>query len=138
MTERLHLRAEDRDDLAAISALVQDMAVKTGDIGWFPRRRELVLLGNRFRHEAADRDRAPTRIRSALRISFVDAVRRRAWPESQDRVLALLALTEEDAGDALLLSFAGGPMLKLSTEVIDVTLEDISGPWGARAVPDHG
>ena len=147
VTELLLLRAEEADDLPLLSACTQDMAIRAADIGWLPRQRQLVLLGNRFRWENATRGPKhggdTSRVRSALRFDFVTAVQRRQWPADPDAVLALLAITfddedsGEDSGDALLLSFAGGAALRLTQEVLELTLEDLSGPWGARAIPDH-
>ena len=140
VTELLLLRAEEADDLLLLSACTQDMAIRADGIDWAPKQRRLVLVGNRFRWENATRGPNhggdTTRVRSALRFDFVTAVQRRHWPESGDTVLALLSVTFED-GDALLLSFANGAALRLSQEVLDATLEDLSGPWGALAIPDH-
>jgi hypothetical protein len=132
VTELLLLRAEDAEDLKILSACVQDMAVKPVDVAWAPRQRRLVLLGNRYRWEA----QAPTRIRSALRFEGVLRVERREWPEEPHAVLPLLAVGAD--GDSFVLSFGGGTALRLHVEALDVTLEDLSGPWGAMAVPRHG
>lgn len=133
MTELLLLRAEDGEDLKILSACVQDMAVKPVDVAWHPRQRRLVLVGNRYRWEA----KAPTRIRSALRFEGVLRVERREWPAEGHAVLPLLAVTA-DGDDQLLLAFGGGTALRLHVEAVDATLEDLSGPWGAVAVPLHG
>lgn len=132
MTELLLLRAEDAEDLKILSACVQDMAVKPMDVAWVPRQRRLVLVGNRYRWEA----KAPTRIRCALRFEGVLRVERREWPEEGHAVLPLLAVTVEGA-DRLVLAFGGGTALRLHVEAVDATLEDLSGPWGAAAVPEH-
>lgn len=153
MTELLLLRAEAPDDLILVSACTQDMAILAHDIGWQPRQRRLVLVGNRFRWEDAARGPkkggSATRIRSALRFDHVASVQRRNWPTAADAVLPLLSITFDDADDdadgaaaggtevALLLSFGGGAALRLRQEVLDATLEDLSGPWGAAAIPDH-
>lgn len=132
MTELLLLRAEDAEDLKILSACVQDMAVKPVDVAWVPRQRRLVLVGNRYRWEA----KAPTRIRCALRFEGVLRVERREWPEEGHAVLPLLAVTVEGP-DRLVLAFGGGTALRLHVEAVDATLEDLSGPWGAAAVPAH-
>jgi hypothetical protein len=132
-TELVLMRAEDSADLKILSACVQDMAVKPMDVAWDARRRQLVLLGNRYRWEA----KAPTRIRSALRFEGVLRVERREWPGEPHMVVPLLAVTA-DADDQLLLAFGGGTALRLHVEAVDATLEDLSGPWGAVAVPRHG
>ena len=123
-----------------LSACVQDMAVIARDIVWMPRRRQLILLGNRFRWEAANlgpkKGGAATRIRSALKFDYVTSVQRRDWPLSPDAVLPLLSITFED-DDELILSFGGGSALRLRQEVLDITLEDMSGPWRSSAIPDH-
>jgi hypothetical protein len=149
VTELLLLRAEAPDDLILVSACTQDMAVIAADIAWAPRQRRLVLVGNRFRWEDAARGPkkggAATRVRSALRFDHVLAVQRRNWPAATDAVLPLLSITFDDEDDAaaggtdvaLLLSFGGGAALRLRQEVLDATLEDLSGPWGAAAIPDH-
>ncbi len=131
--ELLLLRAEDGEDLRILSACVQDMAVKPVDVAWAGRQRRLVLLGNRYRWEAAE----PTRVRSALRFEGVLRVERREWPEEAHAVLPLLAVTLEPDG-SVLLRFGGGAALRLGVEAIDATLEDLSGAWGAVAVPQHG
>ena len=133
MTELLLLRAEDADDLKILSACVQDMAVKPVDVAWEPARRRLVLMGNRYRWEA----KTPTRVRAALRFEGVLKVARREWPAEPHAVLPLLAVAR-DGADGLLLSFGGGTALRLQVEDIDATLEDVSGAWGAMAVPAHG
>jgi len=132
--ERLRLRAESADDLATISALVQDMALVANDIAFDARRRRLVIMGNRFRWEAAA---TPSRIRSALRFDCVERVQHKAMPADPTTVLALLAVTGE-AGDMLNIAFANGTTLRLKVEALDVTLEDVAGPWGAKSVPAHG
>ncbi len=140
MTELLLLRAEEPDDLILLSACVQDMAVIARDVVWLPKQRRLVLVGNRFRWENAARGPkqggGATRVRSGLRFDYVQSVQRRDWPLAPDAVLPLLSITF-DEDDALVLSFGGGAAIRLTQEVLDATLEDMSGAWGAAAIPDH-
>jgi hypothetical protein len=139
MTEArfLNLRAESAEDLPPLSALVQDMALMAGDVGYDARARRLVIIGNRFRWEAPD---PPTRVRSLLRFEFIDRAQRRMWPALGEEVFSLLAIEAEETegGRAFLtLAFSGGPTLRLEAEVIDVTLVDLAGPWDAAATPRH-
>ncbi|WP_199555334.1 DUF2948 family protein [Sandaracinobacteroides hominis] len=135
VTELLLLRAEDEQDLRILSACVQDMAVKAGDISWSARHRQLVLVGNRLRWEAVSEGKPATRVRSALRFDFISRVQRKEWPDEREMVLPLMAIEPVDG--ALELIFGGGARLRLEAEVIDITLEDMSGPWGAISLPQH-
>jgi hypothetical protein len=128
--ERLALFGQNADDLPAISALVQDATLRTQDIAYDRRGRRLVLLINRFRHEAG----TPSRVRSALRLETVEAVQRQHWPAGET-VLALLSLTHNDGW--LVLTFAGTTALRARTEVIEVVLEDLSAPWETTREPRH-
>lgn len=129
----LRLRAESAEDLPALSALVQDMAVLAHDIGYDNRARRLVLIGNRFRWESPA---PPTRVRSAFRIDFAQSLQHRAMPGDPTTVLALLAIAG-DGPDTLLLRFANGPAIRVRVDSIDLTLEDLSAPWPARTTPAH-
>src|SRR3954464_4968382 len=47
----LRLRAEDAEDLAVISACLQDALVAVGDLAYDPNARVFLLVANRFRWE---------------------------------------------------------------------------------------
>ena len=131
MAERLRLIAADADDLKVVSSLMQDAAVRAGDIAYDPRARVLALVANRYRWEAKARSRA----RAGLRISGVLKAQRRNWPASDAAVLDLLAIRAD--GDTLTLDFAAGSSLRLEVEAIDLTMDDLTGPWGTRRRPAH-
>ena len=146
----LRLRAESAEDLAVISALVQDAVARTGDIAWARERRRLVLLLNRFRwedHGRAERaGRPPERVRSLLVIEGVEQVRARGIaPGDPDTVIALLSIGFEagpeadDPSGTLTLALAGDGDLAVRVEAIEVRLEDVSRPWVAPSgkVPVH-
>lgn len=128
----LRLRAEAAADLPPLSALVQDMIVRAGDVVFDARARRLVLVGNRYRHEDP---RRPSRARAGLTIGGVLTARRRGWPTDPETLLALL--TVADDGDVLTLRFAAGASIKLRVECVDATLDDLTGPWGAKTTPRH-
>ncbi len=130
--ERLTLLGQSADDIPAISALLQDATLRNADLGFDRRGRRLVLLVNRYRHEAGGGSRA----RCALRIEAVAAVQRRHWPSDPAAVLALLAVTLN--GDYLTLDFCGGAALRARIEVPELLLEDLARPWPTARVPRHG
>ncbi len=133
----LTLLAEDADDLAVISAALQDAVAKVGDIHYEPRAQRLTLVFNRFRWEAGRGER----VRSALQVGSVLKVEaRRIRRERRDGVLDLLALGFEPGeapGGVLTLSFAGDGDLRVQVECVDAVLADVSAPWPTPRKPAH-
>lgn len=131
MSETLRLIGHEAADVPVISALMQDAAVRVDDIAFDARAHRFALVANRYRWEAD----VPSRTRSALHFDGVIGAQRKRWPADGDAVLALLAIRADDGG--VTLDFSGGASVRLETECIDLVLEDLTGPWGARAVPRH-
>lgn len=144
----LYLGARDADDLAVISALVQDAVFPISEMAWRRGKRQFALLLNRFRWEdrdAADRAaRSYERVRSVLVVSDVLAVRTQGIERGdKDMVLSLLALTFEpgaDGGGRVILTLAGDGAVALEVEALDVTLRDVTRPYLAPShrAPEHG
>lgn len=142
------LAALDAEDLAVVSAHVQDAVVRVGDLLWSPTERRFGLVMNRYAWEATDPrgDRGTgERRRAALQFDRVLAAKtcliRRDVP---DAVLSLLAVTFEPAADpaqapsgAIVLTFAGGGGVRLEVECIEARLADLGAAWEARAKPAH-
>lgn len=143
----LRLRAETPDDLAVISALVQDAVAQTGEIAWTRRRRRFALLVNRFRWEDADnatrQGRPFERVRAILEVAGVLAARSDGIdPADRDLVLDLLSIgfePGEDGAGTVRLVFAGDGEIALDVECIDVTLTDVTRPYEAPSgrAPAH-
>ncbi|WP_293907458.1 DUF2948 family protein [Phenylobacterium sp.] len=136
-TARLQLLAEDQDDLAVISAALQDAVAKVGDIVFEARARRLTISFNRFRWETGSRQR----VRAALQLGGVLTVQgRKIRRDRKDAVLELLAIGFEPGdppGGLLTLSFAGGGDLRVRIECVDAVLADISEPWPTPREPAH-
>lgn len=133
----LQLLAEDQDDLAVISAALQDAVAKVGDISYEAKARRLTIALNRFRWEAGTRQR----VRSALQLGGVMSVQaRKIRRDRRDAVVELLAIAFEPGeppGGLLTLSFAGGGDLRAEIECIDAVLADVSDPWPTPREPTH-
>lgn len=144
----LYLAAQDSDDLAVISALVQDAVFSIPELSFAPKRREFALLVNRFRWEdraAADRaGRGYERVRSVLVLRDVLAVRTQGLDRAdREAVLSLLSVVFEPGTDGtgrLVLTLAGYGAIALTVEALDVTLRDVTRPYLApsRRAPEHG
>jgi hypothetical protein len=137
--DSLRLLAMDADDLAVISAALQDAVTRIGDISWEREARRLTVAFNRIRWEAPE---GPgERVRSAVQLGCVETVRaRNLRPEAKDAVLQLLAITF-DAGEApggvVTFAFADGGDLAVAVECVDAALADVSEPWAAARAPEH-
>ena len=141
----LRLRAESADDLAVLSALVQDAVAATSEIAWAKRHRRFAVLLNRFRWEdapAAERQRRPfERVQAMLAVEGVLAARTAGIdPADRDLVLELLAVVfepGEDGAGTVRLVVAGDGEIALDVECLDVTLTDVTRPYAARTKPAH-
>ncbi len=135
----LRLIAEDAEDLAVISAALQDAVGKVGDIRFEASARQLTLGLNRFRWEVKGKE--GMRIRSGLQIASVLQVRSlRLRREAKDAVLSLMGVAFEPGeapGGAIVLTFAGGGELRAEVECIDAALADVSAPWPTPRRPAH-
>ncbi|MDO9337550.1 MAG: DUF2948 family protein [Caulobacter sp.] len=135
----LRLIAEDGEDLAVISAALQDAVGKVGDIRFEATARRLTLGLNRFRWEA--QGKAGERVRSGLQIGGVLQVRSlRLRREAKDAVLSLMGIGFEPGeapGGTLVLTFAGGGELRAEVECVDAALADVSSPWPTPRRPAH-
>ena len=139
----LKLVALDNEDLAVISAHMQDSVFKVGDIDWSPRDAQFALAVNRFAWEGAERKRKGfERRRAALVFKRVLAVRSLGIDRGKrDEVLSLLALRFERKGEGpdgtIELSLSGTASIALDVECIEVQLADIGGAWAAASKPRH-
>jgi hypothetical protein len=143
----LRLRAGSAEDLAILSALIQDAVAPVSEIAWARRHRRFAMLINRFRWEdaeAARRQGRPfERVRSMLVVEDVLAVRSSGVdPADREMLLSLLSLGFEPTGEgggALTLTLAGDGAIALEVEWLDVTLTDVTRPYLAPSgkAPAH-
>jgi hypothetical protein len=138
--EPLRLLAEDEDDLAVISAALQDAIAKVGDIEWDPRGRRFTLALNRYLWEVPG-GLLGNRVRAGLQFGSVLAVKsRNLRRDPPDAVIELLAVRFEPGeapGGAIRLAFAGGGDVELTVECVDAALADVSAPWPTPSTPAH-
>lgn len=143
----LRLRAEAAEDLAVVSALLQDAVAQTAEIAWARRRRRFSLLVNRFRWEDAEdarrQGRPFERVRTLLMFDDVLAARSDGIdPADRETVLELLSIDfapGEDGTGTIRLVFAGDGEIALDVECIDATLADVTRPYEAPSgrAPTH-
>ena len=140
MTKALHLLGTDTEDLAIISACLQDAVTWRADIAYLPSKHRFALVLNRFRWEGErDEKAAPERVRSGLHFDTVLKVRSQGIRPGRKIPLELLALSaeEEETGTRIRFHFAGGAQIELQAECLECQLHDLSEPWATQAVPAH-
>lgn len=137
--EHLKLLALDHDDLAILSAHLQDAVVRTGDLAYLPGEHRFALLARRFDWTSAEAE--PRRCLSGLHFERVSRCRTRGIDrESPEASLDLLAVTFEGIeapGGTATLVFAGGATIELELECIEVQLKDLGPIWAAGTCPAH-
>jgi hypothetical protein len=136
----LRLVAFDQDDLAVISAHLQDAIVRVGDLAFLPKERRFALVGRRFDWESGPNE-PPRRRLTGLHFERVTGVRCKGIDRSNpDQVLNLLAITFEDgekpSGIATLI-FAEGGAIQVEVECIELQMKDLGPVWEAESRPDH-
>jgi hypothetical protein len=142
MTE-LKLLALDSEDLAVVSAHMQDSVFKVGDMAWSPRDGQFSIAANRFVWEEAIRKRKGfERRRAALVFKRVLAVRSTGIDRRRgDEVLSLLSVAFEQKGEGpegtIELTLAGEAEIVLDVECVEVALADIGGAWETASKPRH-
>jgi hypothetical protein len=134
----LKLVALDAEDLQVLSAHLQDLVTKVGDLVYLAGEKRFALVGNRIDRRHPDELR---RRRTAVHFERVERVTARGVDRSEpDLVLNLLALsftpTQEPSGIVELV-FSGDAALRLEVECIEAQAADLGPVWSARAAPAH-
>lgn len=135
---KLKLRAVDAEDLAVVSACLQDAIVGITDMTWDREGHRFLLVASRFCWEGfQDREDEPlARVHAGLCIDGVTAVRHRGIDRSQrDAMLSLLAMHLVEG--AIHLEFAGGGTIRLEADRILCHLQDLDEPWPTQWRPSH-
>ncbi len=138
--ERLKLRATDADDLAVISACLQDAVVPVRDMAWLADERRFAMVANRFRWEESDgapvAGRIYERVHAGVCFDAVTGVRQYGLDQKRrGQILSLLALA---AGDGSVeLTFSAGVVIRLEVTKIMCHLQDLDEPWPTQWRPRH-
>tara|TARA_R110002012_G_C11512700_1_gene598603 strand:+ start:305 stop:754 length:450 start_codon:yes stop_codon:yes gene_type:complete len=139
----LKLLALDQDDLAIVSAYMQDSVFRVADLSYDARGRQFMVVFNRFVWEKADRkNKGFERRRSVISFKRVEAVRTLGVDRNNpDAVCSLLAMRFDQKGDGpegtVELILAGGAAISLDVECIEAQMMDTGGAWETERMPRH-
>lgn len=159
----LKLIALDAEDLAVISAHLQDAVVRVADMTFLPQEKRFAALANRFdwaqaltNGTAAITKSSLQRRRTGLRFERVLSAKYQGIDVKDKRAtLALLAVTFTSSPDPespngpkspggpelpdgdVTLTFSGGAAIRLAVECLEVEMQDLGAAWKAKHAPQH-
>ena len=139
----LKLIAKTAEDLRVISAHLQDAIVSISDIANLKKNRIFLIQLNRFMWEDVEQGvfRKNKRTRTILKFDHVTKVTSKNIDfNKKDEFLDFLAIESNEMADKTIemnLIFSGDSIIKVFTEVIEVTLDDQGDPWETKSKPKH-
>tara|TARA_B110000971_G_scaffold165306_1_gene169336 strand:+ start:1695 stop:2138 length:444 start_codon:yes stop_codon:yes gene_type:complete len=139
----LKLLATSDKDLRVIAAHLQDSIVTPKDIANLKKNRIFLIQLNRFMWEDVEKGvfRKNKRIRTILKFDNVINVLSKNIDLKNDKkfldFLTIESILLPDKSYEIKLIFSGNVIIKVSTEVIDVTLDDQGSPWESKTSPKH-
>tara|TARA_B100000767_G_scaffold54827_1_gene50333 strand:+ start:102 stop:542 length:441 start_codon:yes stop_codon:yes gene_type:complete len=143
MTKNLKLIAKTRDDLRVLSAYLQDSIVCISDTAHLKKNRIFLMQINRFMWEDVEKGvfRKNHRIRTILKFENVINVNSKNVNQvNKEAFLDFLAIENKEMPDKnheMKLIFSGNSAIKITAEVIEVTLDDQGAPWESKTKPKH-
>ena len=138
------VRAEDADDLAVVSAYLQDAVLPVAEIAFTPAEERFVLVAARFRWEKAARAGVVAeggepleRVHCGVRFETVTAVRARGVDPKAERgrMLNLLQIAYQDGCVDLIC--ADDVTIRLDVRRLACHVEDLGEPWPTVFRPTH-
>ena len=125
----LRIAAFDAQDLAILSAHLQDAEVRVGDMAYLPGQKRFALVCDRFDWIGAGRGRCE-RCLTGVHFERVSRVRRAGFDQDPDAVLTLLAISftpDSAPAGTVMLHFSNDGAIRLDVECVEAAQSDI-GP----------
>ena len=141
--KNLKLIARVEDDLKVVSAHLQDSIASVSDIANLKKNKIFLMQLNRFMWEDIEKGvfRKNKRIRTILKFENVLEVNSKNINQSKkDKFLDFLAIESNQMPDnnyEMRIIFAGDLIIKIISEVIEVTLDDQGEAWDTKNKPNH-
>ena len=141
--KNLKLIARTEDDLRVISAHLQDAIANVFNIANLEKNKIFLMQLNRFMWEDVEKGvfRKNKRIRTVLKFENVVKVHSKNINQlKKDQFLDFLTIETNQMPDnnyEMKIVFAGDSIIKIISEVIEVTLDDQGQAWDTKNVPKH-
>ena len=141
--KNLKLIARTEEDLSVVSAHLQDSIASISNIANLKKNNIFLMQLNRFMWEDVEKGvfRKNKRIRTILKFENVLEVHSKNINQSKkDKFLDFLAIESSMMNDnnyEMKIIFAGDSIIKIVSEVIEVTLDDQGEAWNTKNKPKH-
>ena len=141
--KNLKLVAKTKEDISVLSAHLQDSIVNVSDIANLEKNKILLIQLNRFMWEDVEKGvfRKNKRIRTILKFENVlKVLSKNIYQTKKDQFLDFLTIETIQMPDnnyEMNIVFAGNSMIKIISEVIEVTLDDQGQAWDTKNIPKH-
>ncbi len=141
--KNLKLIARTEEDLRVVSAHLQDSIASVADIANLKKNKIFLMQLNRFMWEDVEKGvfRKNKRIRTVLKFENVmNVASKNINQQKKDKFLDFLAIETNVTPDnnyEMRLIFAGDAIIRVISEVIEVTLDDQGEAWDTKNKPKH-
>ena len=141
--KNLKLIARTNEDIRVVSAHLQDSIASVSDIANLEKNKIFLMQLNRFMWEDVEKGvfRKNKRIRTILKFENVlNVVSKNINQDKKDKFLEFLTIETNITPDnnyEMKIIFAGDSILKITSEVIEVTLDDQGEAWNTKNKPKH-
>ena len=139
----LKLIGKNQEDLKVISAHSQDSIVTVKDMIFLEKNRIFLMMVNRFMWEDIEKGiyRKNKRIRCAIKFEGILKVKsKKINQKNKNKLLECLAIKCYEILDnnyEINFFFAGGGIITLISESIEVILHDLGLSWNVKHIPKH-
>ena len=143
VVKNLKLIAKTEEDIKVVSAHLQDSILSVSDIASLKKNKIFLMQLNRFMWEDVEKGvfRKNKRIRTILKFDNVLKVfSKNINQKKKDNFLDFLAIETikmPDNNYEMKITFAGDSIIRIITEVIEVTLDDQGESWDTKNKPKH-
>ena len=141
--KNLKLIARTEEDLRVVSAHLQDSIASISDIANLKQNKIFLMQLNRFMWEDVEKGvfRKNKRVRTILKFENVLEVNAKNINQSKkNSFLDFLAIESNKMTDnnyEMKIIFAGDSIIKIISEVIEITLDDQGEAWDTKNKPKH-
>ena len=139
----LKLICKSQEYLKIISAYTQDSIVSVKDITFLKKNRIFIMIMNRFMWEDIERgiNRQSKRIKCALKFEGILKVKsKKINQKNKNKRLECLTIECNEIlgkNNEIIFFFAGGGIITLISESIEVAIHDLGKPWNVKHIPKH-